>query len=462
LRALERWANALGTETYALALTASADDDDYGTRGVAIADVAKGDVVVRARRETFLTASEARACERAGAFASTLTSFQCLAVKVLYEKARGKESFWAPYLRTLPETFDAHPLLWSEDYLPRTSCDAGRRIHERIDACEDDVALFRALRVGETVVGDSNWPSLRDVKWVTAMLTSRAFHLGDLSAEAASGDSVFAASDDARDDEILRACADLDDDVWERGGAMGVDELSTDDDIALVPFADALNHSSFADAASILTYDAATRTASLRAHKAYKAGEQVFDSYGLNLSASDTLINYGFVEVSSTRAKFVEFRGDEFEETAARVLDELNKGYEKLQQLPGMMNASATVLRVDEIVGVGENALIFCESFFQQVVDDNDDDDDDACETKARDLALETVLRLCDAALRAIDEATLMRCQNIVKGFAEGATLFKRDAAAYVIACEHDAVRNARRAVIRQKDELKKECHANE
>jgi hypothetical protein len=63
---------------------------------------------------------------------------------------------------------------------------------------------------------------------------------------------------------------------------------------------------------SILTYSSAQRVATLLAHCDYEQGAQVFDSYGVNLSATDCFINYGFVDPQSHRTDFVEFPGDVF------------------------------------------------------------------------------------------------------------------------------------------------------
>lgn len=73
-------------------------------------------------------------------------------------------------------------------------------------------------------------------------------------------------------------------------------QLDSGPSIALVPWADMLNHSSAAGKESCLVYDSQTRTASLRAHKNYEEGEQVYDSYGPNLSPSQLLLDYGFVD----------------------------------------------------------------------------------------------------------------------------------------------------------------------
>lgn len=50
--------------------------------------------------------------------------------------------------------------------------------------------------------------------------------------------------------------------------------------VALVPWADMLNHSSVAGRESCLVYDQRSGMVTLQAHCAYSEGQQVFDSYG--------------------------------------------------------------------------------------------------------------------------------------------------------------------------------------
>ena len=56
--------------------------------------------------------------------------------------------------------------------------------------------------------------------------------------------------------------------------------------LALVPWADTLNHSSDAWDRSILQYDHEEDVAVLFAHRDYTAGEEVYDSYGTWLTPS--------------------------------------------------------------------------------------------------------------------------------------------------------------------------------
>ena len=64
--------------------------------------------------------------------------------------------------------------------------------------------------------------------------------------------------------------------------------------LALVPWADALNHSPNATSVSLLRFDKATNVATLRASRAYRAGEEVFDTYGVAKTPAETFLAYGF------------------------------------------------------------------------------------------------------------------------------------------------------------------------
>jgi hypothetical protein len=108
--------------------------------------------------------------------------------------------------------------------------------------------------------GSSGFITEKAVQWAAVMLLSRAFSL-DLQEEEGQ--------------------------AWEMG---------SDPDIALVPWADMLNHSSAAGKGSCLVYNPNSRIASLHAHRSYNQGEQVYDSYGPGLSPSKLLLDYGFVD----------------------------------------------------------------------------------------------------------------------------------------------------------------------
>jgi SET domain len=80
----------------------------------------------------------------------------------------------------------------------------------------------------------------------------------------------------------------------------GAEEVEAERLLALVPWADTLNHCSTATERSVLQYDASEDAAVLFAHRDYQEGEEVFDSYGPWLTPSELLLDYGFVDEKNT------------------------------------------------------------------------------------------------------------------------------------------------------------------
>jgi hypothetical protein len=78
-----------------------------------------------------------------------------------------------------------------------------------------------------------------------------------------------------------------------RNGA--VREVEAERMLALVPWADSLNHCTTATERSVLQYDHANDAAVLFAHKDYAEGEEVLNSYGTWLTPAELLLDYGFV-----------------------------------------------------------------------------------------------------------------------------------------------------------------------
>jgi len=153
-----------------------------------------------------------------------------------------------------------------------------RLLQSRLEQVKGDTAALveagaNQLRIpGVDDAGSTTAAALvtpESVGWAAAVLLSRAFSLY-LTAET---------------DHQIMPMEDFG--SWDRAGQ---------DALALVPWADLLQHSSEAGDASVLRYDVETETAFLCAHRDYAAGEEVHDSYGPGLSPSDLLMDYGFVD----------------------------------------------------------------------------------------------------------------------------------------------------------------------
>jgi len=79
--------------------------------------------------------------------------------------------------------------------------------------------------------------------------------------------------------------------------------------LALVPWADALNHDVDAGAEAVLSYNPRTGFAELRASTSFKLGAEVFGSYEPGITRSELFLNYGYVAANTT-AKLGEQSGD--------------------------------------------------------------------------------------------------------------------------------------------------------
>ena len=427
--------NRFAFDALALTLERPPGDDGYGVRATCVCDdgIARGDVIVAIPRDAMLDARSAlgdAAFERARA--RGLSSFQLLTVSLLREwRLKDTTSRWKPYLDTLPEDDGRwHPLLWRdedvEQHLPANSTHAGARLRGLIRACEEDTRLFRSI-VDELNIDDENWPSMRHVRWAVSIVISRAFQLNELDDEECLRE--------VRDDALLETLNDLDADCWEgSGGDSGEDdEFSV---MALVPWADGLNHSSDAGDEAILTYDTLSQTATLRAHKAYACGEQVFDSYGSNLSDEDLFVNYGFVDVQSSRTNFVEFSGEDFLRAASEIGFQMHAKAE--DDDISFIDPKAALLRVDSVVGVGENAMFFGECFLEY----NEQD--------VENVVLRTFSHLLDSASTRACDDLVVKARETLGNLREGDTLVGFKAAAYVLCREQEAIEAARSAVARQ------------
>eukprot|EP00897_Mesotaenium_endlicherianum_P006022 jgi/Mesen1/5448/ME000272S04785 len=242
--------------------------------------IKQGNVIVQVPKRVLMNESTAAACpdigplvERAG-----LSEWQTLCLHLLWERARGVRSFWHPYIDLLPSKAHMailHPLLWKQDQ--RSLLLQGSvllpKIDQRLEQCRDDyhaiASAMAAHKPGPPGVVAAFEQAFCEagVRWAAAVLLSRAFSL-DLQ-EFDSNDALPPGGQ-----RRLR-----------HGGS-----------ISLVPWADMLNHSSAADASACLAFSAAAGCATLRAHTAYAAGQEVHDSYGPHLSAARLFLDYGFVD----------------------------------------------------------------------------------------------------------------------------------------------------------------------
>ena len=321
-----------------------------GYGGSATRRIAAGDVLVRVPRSAMLTADEARDCEHVGAACAQLSEWQALVLKLMHERdvhegyraVMGSDtpgSEWSAWLAMLPDVEKmraTHPLLWSEERrsaylegsptlivlerlleecvrdrdaivgaLARSGSDASVWEDEDEEEEEEEEEEAHRHTTDQETDLSAAWPSLDDVLWAQAIITSRAFYLSrvaagedaDVDAEDSPGAAEGAPGE-------FTGRTDLDPDVFEAfgGGQPWEDDPweTPDTFLALVPWADALNHDVEAGPEALLTYNPTTQVAEIIATRDAAPGDEVFDSYGPGKSRSDLLINYGFVAMAAS------------------------------------------------------------------------------------------------------------------------------------------------------------------
>ena len=254
-------------------------------------------------------------------------------------------------MRTLngSDVVESHPLLWNDADVRRlpASSSVRRDIECRMRRCDSVVRRLRASKVASTLGLDvEEWPSDAAFRRAGAIVSSRAFFLTDLETF---GDG---------DDEYV--FDDVDDDCWDEGIS---GEESGDGALALVPYADALNHSSTATEEALLRYDVETQSAVLSSHRSYQTGEQVFDSYGVNLSQRDLFMNYGFIDIDANGS-------DGFELSAA---DFLHAAHRRLN-VPGkrIQTGAEELYFTIDACGVGEEIVSFATMLLGDLIPDTE------------------------------------------------------------------------------------------
>ena len=349
-----------------------------GFAGIAVDGVEEGDLLVRVPRSAMLTAEDARSCPIVGDVASQVSDTAALALKLLAERDAADGSAWHAWIATLP-TWEAvretHPLTWSRERRERAlrGSPTLTRLDAMVASCvEDHQSITAAL---SSRGGGTPAPRVEDVTWARAMISSRAFYL-------ASDDRDGDGDDDGDDEwwpdpaESGDGLDDPTDDEFEAFG--GVDAARLDDGyrrhdsagafVALVPWADALNHSPDADERSLLSLTRDDETgavvAELRASAAYAPGDEVHDSYGVGLSRADSFLRYGFVDVSESCGggggceDRVDVSGEIFLRELLGVDEPTEPLFARLDAVglgPGETCVTVTAY------GVGESALAWCE-----------------------------------------------------------------------------------------------------
>lgn len=228
------------------------DDLEPSGRGlIARKTITQGQPLLVINTKLVLTKQQARETLGADVVTEQMGEYIALALLLVHERAKGPRSFWAPYIDVLPTADEVgQSFLWPEEELAlltgSQALDATRSMQTKLrdEFAELEATLFSA-RPELFPADDFNLDSFL---WAMSMLFSRAVNL--------------------REQEML----------------------------ALVPYADLLNHSPYSATNFMLNTIpfSKEREVTLYADRSYAAGDQVLISYGQK-SNSELLLLYGFV-----------------------------------------------------------------------------------------------------------------------------------------------------------------------
>lgn len=214
------------------------DDLRYGA--VASSEIKSGDFLLRVPQELLITPDVISTLEITK-YEDFKLSYEPLMLWLLHERANAN-SFWLPYLRILPTSFEFHPFFWTDEQLALT---VGTGLPDAIIERRKLLPQTYKLLSDNWVVKNNLLPSFTydEYIWAFMVVQTRAWSL--------------------------------------------------DGKLTLVPLADMLNHDSTAGVGNLLEVDG-KNFFTINATRDYEQGAQVFDSYGPR-SNFDLLKSYGFV-----------------------------------------------------------------------------------------------------------------------------------------------------------------------
>ncbi|EQC28331.1 hypothetical protein SDRG_13879 [Saprolegnia diclina VS20] len=182
---------------------------------------------------------------------STLLDNEVLVLHLVYERLKGDASFWAPFLRSLPASFDT-PIYWSHaefHELKGTNVAMLTNVL-RQQLVADYTTIYHRICLRYPQMFPLDRVSIGDFKWALSVLSSRAFGI-------------------TKDGEYLQVLCP------------GLDQLTHDVNLH-VPLDE------------VIVFDASTQTLEHHVHDAVAAGAPLTISYG-PYSNAKLLCAYGFV-----------------------------------------------------------------------------------------------------------------------------------------------------------------------
>ncbi|XP_073022927.1 ribulose-1,5 bisphosphate carboxylase/oxygenase large subunit N-methyltransferase, chloroplastic [Primulina eburnea] len=252
--ALQQWLSDCGLPRQKMAI----QKVQVGERGlVAMKNIRKGEKLLFVPPSLFITADSEWSCQEAGKVLKqySVPDWPLLATYLISEASLTNSSKWSNYISALPR--QPYSLLyWTRSELDRY-LEASQIRQRAIERINDVTGTYNDLRLRIFSKHPSLFPeevfNMETFKWSFGILFSRLVRLP-----------------------------------------------SMDGRVALVPWADMLNHS--CEVETFLDYDKSSQGVVFTTDRAYQPGEQVFISYGRK-SNGELLLSYGFVPREGTNPR---------------------------------------------------------------------------------------------------------------------------------------------------------------
>lgn len=147
-----------------------------GWRGViATADIEPDSCILRVPRALLLSCETAHRDARLAAAATDLPPLALLAVHLLYEVSKGSQSFWAPYLASMPPAYTTAACLTPADIealqVPYAQRQASNAAEEAVELYKQAFPVLKSLDIPLKFTGKAAW------RWALGTLSSRTMHL---------------------------------------------------------------------------------------------------------------------------------------------------------------------------------------------------------------------------------------------------------------------------------------------
>jgi len=226
------------------------EDFEISGRGIiARKEIGQGVAIVRVPSSIVMTKEAAQRVLGRSVIPDSLNEYLALAMLLMHERALGDASFWGPYIDLLPTTDDVgQTWTWSEDDMAMLT---GSNLIDATASLRDKIRREHEMITTELVEPNGLDPAafaFEHFEWAMSMLLSRAIDLREVG------------------------------------------------ELALVPYADLLNHSPYAQ--SYFYYEkiplSKQREVVLYSDRSYARNDQVLISYGQKSNA-ELLLLYGFV-----------------------------------------------------------------------------------------------------------------------------------------------------------------------